>query len=87
LTGTAQLPVVWVDARRRARVPRHRSRADEAAARWFWYEQLGLAEKGGGPELIASGRTRLDGDLPVNTSGGLLSKGHPIGATGIAQVC
>jgi acetyl-CoA acyltransferase len=58
-----------------------------APAELIVYEQLGLAEPGGGPELIASGRTRLDGDLPVNTSGGLLSKGHPIGATGIAQVC
>jgi acetyl-CoA acetyltransferase len=51
------------------------------------YEQIGFAEPGGGPALLASGRTRLDGELPVNTSGGLLSKGHPIGATGIAQIC
>ncbi len=51
------------------------------------YEQIGLAEPGGGPALIESGRTALDGSLPVNTSGGLLSKGHPIGATGIAQIC
>jgi acetyl-CoA acyltransferase len=58
-----------------------------APAELIVYEQLGLAEPGGGPDLIASGRTRLDGELPVNTSGGLLSKGHPIGATGIAQVC
>ena len=58
-----------------------------APAELIVYEQIGLAEPGGGPELIASGRTRLDGELPVNTSGGLLSKGHPIGATGIAQVC
>jgi acetyl-CoA acyltransferase len=58
-----------------------------APAELIVYEQLGLAEPGGGPELLASGRTRLDGELPVNTSGGLLSKGHPIGATGIAQVC
>jgi acetyl-CoA acetyltransferase len=58
-----------------------------APAELIVYEQLGLAEPGGGPELIASGRTRLDGDLPVNTSGGLLSKGHPIGATGLAQIC
>jgi acetyl-CoA acetyltransferase len=58
-----------------------------APAELMVYEQLGLAEPGGGPELIASGRTRLDGDLPVNTSGGLLSKGHPIGATGLAQIC
>ena len=58
-----------------------------APAELIIYEQLGFAEPGGGPELIASGRTSLDGDLPVNTSGGLLSKGHPIGATGIAQVC
>ena len=58
-----------------------------APAELIIYEQLGLAPPGGGPELLASGRTRLDGELPVNTSGGLLSKGHPIGATGVAQVC
>jgi acetyl-CoA acetyltransferase len=58
-----------------------------APAELIVYEQIGLAEPGGGPELLASGRTRLDGELPVNTSGGLLSKGHPIGATGIAQIC
>jgi acetyl-CoA acetyltransferase len=58
-----------------------------APAELIVYEQLGLAEPGGGPDLIASGRTRLGGDLPVNTSGGLLSKGHPIGATGLAQIC
>jgi acetyl-CoA acetyltransferase len=58
-----------------------------APAELIVYEQLGLAPPGGGPALLASGRTRLDGDLPVNTSGGLLSKGHPIGATGIAQIC
>jgi acetyl-CoA acetyltransferase len=58
-----------------------------APAELILYEQLGIAEAGGAPDVIASGRTRLDGELPVNTSGGLLSKGHPIGATGIAQVC
>jgi acetyl-CoA acetyltransferase len=58
-----------------------------APAELIVYEELGLASPGGGPELLASGRTRLDGSLPVNTSGGLLSKGHPIGATGIAQIC
>lgn len=58
-----------------------------APAELMLYEQLGLAEPGEGPALLASGRTALGGDLPVNTSGGLLSKGHPIGATGLAQVC
>jgi acetyl-CoA acyltransferase len=58
-----------------------------APAELIVYEQLGLVEPGGGPELIDSGKTRLGGELPVNTSGGLLSKGHPIGATGIAQIC
>jgi acetyl-CoA acetyltransferase len=58
-----------------------------APAELIIYEQLGLAPPGGGPELLASGRTALGGALPVNTSGGLLSKGHPIGATGVAQVC
>jgi len=59
---------------------------DAAASAELWiYEQLGLTEPGGGPELIRSGRTDLTGELPVNTSGGLLSRGHPIGATGLAQ--
>jgi acetyl-CoA acyltransferase len=58
-----------------------------APAELMIYEQIGFAEPGGGPELIASGKTNLDGALPVNPSGGLLCKGHPIGATGIAQIC
>ena len=58
-----------------------------APAELIIYEQLGLAPPGGGPELLQSGATAPGGRLPVNTSGGLLSKGHPIGATGIAQIC
>ena len=50
------------------------------------YEDLGLCKKGEGGRLIDSGATWLDGKIPVNPSGGLLSKGHPLGATGVAQV-
>ncbi len=50
------------------------------------YEDLGLCEKGCGGELIDSGTTRIGGKIPVNPSGGLLSKGHPLSATGIAQI-
>jgi len=46
------------------------------------YEELGLCAPGDGPALLASGATALGGRVPVNTSGGLLSKGHPVGATG-----
>lgn len=49
------------------------------------YEAFGLAEPGKGATAIESGRTARDGDLPVNPSGGLKSKGHPIGATGVSQ--
>ncbi|MCX7171782.1 MAG: thiolase family protein [Proteobacteria bacterium] len=49
-------------------------------------EYLGLCPKGGGGPLVESGATRLGGRIPVSTSGGLLRKGHPIGATGIAQL-
>jgi len=49
------------------------------------YEDLGLCSQGEGGRLIESGDTKLDGRLPVNTSGGLKSKGHPVGATGTAQ--
>jgi acetyl-CoA C-acetyltransferase len=49
------------------------------------YEDLGFCKPGEGGHLIEGGETRLDGRLPVNTSGGLKSKGHPVGATGTAQ--
>ncbi|MEW6746592.1 MAG: thiolase domain-containing protein [Planctomycetota bacterium] len=49
-------------------------------------EALGLAEKGQGGRVTEAGETTLGGRLPVNTSGGLKSKGHPVGATGVAQV-
>ena len=57
-----------------------------APAEIMAYESLQLCEKGGGGKLISDGVTRLGGRLPVNTSGGLLRKGHPVGATGIAQI-
>jgi acetyl-CoA acetyltransferase len=57
-----------------------------APAEVIAYEQLGLCAKGQGGALAESGETRLGGRLPVNTSGGLLRKGHPVGATGLAQV-
>lgn len=49
------------------------------------YEDLGFCEKGRAGALLEEGRTRLDGELPVNPSGGLKAKGHPIGATGAGQ--
>ena len=50
------------------------------------YEYLGLCGKGGGGEFVQQGHSRLGGKTPVNVSGGLLRKGHPIGATGAAQI-
>jgi len=50
------------------------------------YEDLGFAEKGKGKELINKGITKIDGKLPVNTSGGLKAKGHPVSATGVSQI-
>jgi len=50
-------------------------------------EGLGLLPRGRGAALTAAGHTSLGGALPVNPSGGLLSRGHPVGATGAAQVC
>jgi len=49
------------------------------------YEAMGLAKHGEGAHVILDGVTRKDGKLPVNPSGGLKSKGHPIGATGVSQ--
>ena len=49
-------------------------------------EDLGFVEKGKGGVASLEGETALDGRIPINTSGGLLAKGHPIGATGVAQL-
>lgn len=49
-------------------------------------EMIGLCEIGGGGELVDSGATTLGGRVPVNPSGGLESKGHPLGATGLGQI-
>ncbi len=57
-----------------------------APAELIAYESLGLCKKGEGGKLIDEGATRLGGRVPVNTSGGLLRKGHPVGATGLAQI-
>lgn len=48
-------------------------------------EDLGFSPPGKGWEMAETGMTSLEGELPVNTSGGLISRGHPLGATGIAQ--
>lgn len=50
------------------------------------YEDLGLCGVGEGPKLLASGATTLGGRIPVNPDGGLVSRGHPVGATGCAQL-
>jgi acetyl-CoA acetyltransferase len=57
-----------------------------AIAELLYYEVFGIAEPGEGVKLLESGATKLHGVIPVNPSGGLLARGHPLGATGIAQV-
>lgn len=57
-----------------------------ATAEIVHYENLGLCADGDAGKLIDSGDTQLGGRVPVNVSGGLLSKGHPLGATGIANI-
>lgn len=48
-------------------------------------EDLGFAEKGEGGKVVEEGQTEIDGNCPINPSGGLKARGHPLGATGIAQ--
>jgi acetyl-CoA acetyltransferase len=52
----------------------------------LYYEQLGLCAEGDAGALLDSGATRIGGRVPVNPSGGLCSRGHPVGATGLAQL-
>jgi acetyl-CoA acetyltransferase len=57
-----------------------------ASAELIIMEELGLCPEGTAFEFLRGGRTRLAGDIPVNTSGGLMSRGHPLGATGCGQL-
>jgi acetyl-CoA acyltransferase len=57
-----------------------------APAELMLYERLGLCAPGEGPRLIDDGVTTLRGRVPVNPSGGLCSRGHPVGATGLLQI-
>jgi acetyl-CoA C-acetyltransferase len=50
-------------------------------------EDLGFTEKGQGGPFAAAGCTSIGGRIPINTSGGLKAKGHPVGATGVGQIC
>ena len=50
-------------------------------------ESMGLVKQGQSGPTVADGMTAIDGEFPINASGGLKSKGHPVGATGVAQIC
>jgi acetyl-CoA acetyltransferase len=55
-------------------------------AELLYYEALGLCDYGEAPGLLRDGVTERSGRHPVNAGGGLLARGHPLGATGVAQV-
>jgi acetyl-CoA acetyltransferase len=57
-----------------------------APAELMIYEELGFCPEGEGGRLVDAGVTKVGGRKPVNTSGGLIAKGHPVGATGLAQI-
>jgi acetyl-CoA acetyltransferase len=52
----------------------------------YQVEMLGFCPIGEGGKFIESGATKLDGPIPINTSGGLVSKGHPVGSTGLSMI-
>jgi acetyl-CoA acetyltransferase len=58
-----------------------------AIAEVIYYEALGFCGRGEAKTLIEQGETEIGGRIPVNPSGGLKTRGHPVGATGVAQVC
>jgi acetyl-CoA C-acetyltransferase len=58
-----------------------------AIAETMAIEDLGFVKKGEGGPYALAGCTRLNGARPINASGGLKSKGHPVGATGTGQIC
>ncbi|MBU2646095.1 thiolase family protein [bacterium] len=55
-------------------------------AEFLYFEELGFCGKGEAPQFLDAGKTEITGTIPVNPSGGLESKGHPVGATGLAMI-
>lgn len=55
-------------------------------AEFIYFEELGFCQKGEAPRYLEEGKTQINGSIPINTSGGLESKGHPVGATGLAMI-
>ncbi|HBX24185.1 MAG TPA: thiolase [Desulfotomaculum sp.] len=55
-------------------------------AEFIYFEQIGFCRRGEAPRYLEEGRTEINGSIPINTSGGLESKGHPVGATGLAMI-
>ena len=61
---------------------------DTMASAELWdIEKLGFCKKGEAPKLLKEGVFDINGKIPVNTDGGLMSRGHPLGATGLGQIC
>lgn len=61
---------------------------DTMASSELWdIEKLGFCKKGEAPGLLRDGVFNIDGKMPFNTDGGLMSRGHPLGATGLGQIC
>ena len=58
----------------------------DSASEIIYSEELGLCERGEGGKILVEGATEINGRIPVNVSGGLLSKGEPLGASALAQV-
>jgi acetyl-CoA acetyltransferase len=91
-TGAPQMAAVAQRAYAQAGIAPHDIHVAEvhdatSAGELFAYEDLGLAAPGEGWKLVEEGVTAPGGRIPVNPSGGLLARGHPVGATGVAQVC
>jgi acetyl-CoA acetyltransferase len=68
------------------RIDERKSSATERAAEFIAFEEMGFCGRGEAPRFLDQGRTEIGGRIPVNTSGGLVAKGHPVGATGLGMI-
>lgn len=94
-TGTEHVPAPTVDAARAAyekagigpeEIQIAQLQDTDAGAEVIHMAEVGLCKDGEQPELVASGATKINGRLPINTDGGLIANGEPVGASGLRQV-